>query len=54
MGCWDVFCFICCNPWHDMLDGIIENSKKQYNYIVKTSYIGEHNINPIFISFIKN
>uniref|UniRef100_A0A6C0DA87 Uncharacterized protein n=1 Tax=viral metagenome TaxID=1070528 RepID=A0A6C0DA87_9ZZZZ len=31
MGCWDVFCFICGNPCHSMLNGYIDDVTKDFN-----------------------
>ena len=31
MGCWDVYCFICGNPCHSMLNGYIDQIKEDFN-----------------------
>lgn len=38
MGCWDVFCFICGNPCHSLLDGYLDNIEKILNEDIKVSY----------------
>ena len=48
MGCWDIFCFICGNPCHSILDGYIENIEEilneKNNYKLKKRFENSPNI----------
>jgi hypothetical protein len=36
MGCWDVYCFICGNPCHSMLNSYIDSIKESVNQEIKS------------------
>ena len=38
MGCWDVFCFICGNPCHSLLNGYLDDIEEVLNGEIKSSF----------------